>query len=167
MQRSLILGSGLLVALVTVPAISASPVPACDPSVAMTHIRGSSGAGQTGYRLTVKNLGSASCTFQNEPGLTLLGSHKRKLPTHVHWTGGPKIITFGPGKTVSARLRFSPDIPGPGEQRRGRCEPQAHSIRVQLVLQLKTLGREQLATGPVRPATSVCEHGRMTASPLR
>jgi hypothetical protein len=132
----------------------------------MTHIRGSDGAGQTGYRLTVRSTGTVACEFHNQPSLTLLGKSGKALPTHVHWTGKLKNITLDPETSVTARLRFSPDIPGPGEPQKGRCEPEAESVRVDFK-NLGPIAHAPVHPGPVRPPTSVCEHGRITALSLR
>ena len=140
----------------------------CQPgAVALTHVAGSDGAGQTSYTLKVKNVGGAPCVFQNQPRLALLGAGGKSLPTHADWTGKPANITIRAGETVRAQLRFSPDVPGRGEgSHGGPCEPVAQKVRVYLSLHLKTLGHVTPVTGAVRPPTRVCEHGRMTGSAL-
>lgn len=138
--------------------------------VRMTHIAGSDGAGHTAYRLTVTNTNSVTCGFDsNHPDLTLLGARGKALPTHVVREGRSRTFTIAPGHAAHARLFFSPDVPGRNEPRKGSCEPKAHSVRVLLSFTgSASQGAEaQRVTGPIRPATSVCEHGRIEESPLR
>jgi hypothetical protein len=141
--------------------------------VRMTHIPGSNGAGQTGYRLTVRNTNKVTCGFDsNHPDLILYrgrGASSKRLPTHVVAQGRTHSFRLAPGKTAHARLRFSPDIPGKNEPQKGPCEPRARSIGVVLTW---TGSASQTAVavkahGPIVPPTSVCEHGRIVESPLR
>jgi hypothetical protein len=129
----------------------------------MTHIFGSEGAGNTGYRLTLKNSSRRGCWVHRHLALQLLGAGAvpRKLPTHVVYFGRRGVVTVAPARTVSARLRFSPDIPGKGEPGRGPCEPAAHRVIV-------FLGPPKGGgvTGSVKPPTSVCEHGTMEEQPF-
>lgn len=127
----------------------------------MTHIPGSEGAGSTGYLLNLRNLGTASCRVGNHPRLQLLGATGKNLSTHVSPFGKSGTVTIAPRRTASAHLRFSPDIPGPGEPRNGPCEPQAHSVRVTL-----TAPGVGATVGAVKPPTSVCEHGGIQEQPL-
>jgi hypothetical protein len=131
-------------------------------SATMTHIFGSEGAGSTGYRLNLKNHGRHRCRLGNHPGLELLGANGKGLSTHVKAFGQAGTVTIRAGHTAKARLRFSPDIPGPGEPAKGPCEPKAHSVKVFL----KAPARGSLL-GPVEPPTSVCEHGSIQEQPLR
>ena len=127
----------------------------------MTHIPGSEGAGSTGYLLNLRNAGSSRCRLGNHPGLVLLGAHGKALPTYVTRFGRSRTVTIAPQHTASARLRFSPDIPGPGEPGRGACEPQARKVRVSVAAP-----GSGTAVGPVKPPTSVCEHGAIQEQPL-
>jgi hypothetical protein len=134
----------------------------CTPShltASMSLIRGSAGAGNIGYKLGLKNTGSAACALGNHPGLKLLGQNGQKLPTHVMQLGTNEAVTIASGHTATARLRFSPDLPGKGEPGKGPCEPAAHKVRV-------ILRRSVSLVGPVKPPTSVCEHGRIQEQPL-
>lgn len=137
--------------LCTAPSLTAS----------MNHIAGSDGAGQTGYRLTLRNSGSYQCTLGNHPGLRLLRANGHPLPTHVVPSGRSQAVVIAAGKSVSARLRFSPDVPGRGEPGRGPCEPRASKVRVIL----NETGSVSVV-GAVKPPTSVCEHGAIRESPL-
>jgi hypothetical protein len=88
----------------------------------------------------------------------LLDVARKPLPTHVR-AAFPQglsaiLVTLAPGHSTRATARFSPDVPGPGEQSRGRCEPAAWWFRV------AGQGGGQ-TTVKVTPRTSVCEHGRM------
>lgn len=156
--------AGLGAAGMTAPGAAASPAAPCHGTqltATMSHIFGSEGAGSTGYLLTLENHGSAPCRVGNHPRLLLLSASGATLPTHVSAFGRPATVVLAAGHTAGARLRFSPDIPGPGEPGRGPCEPRAHAVRVLL----DAPGRGSL-TGPVRPPTSVCEHGAIEEQPL-
>ena len=137
---------------------------ACAPSALaarMMVVRGSAGAGNISYRLVLRNTSTATCEVSGHPGLRLRGAGGRALPTHVTavapGAGTAALIRLAPGQAAGAMLRFSPDVPGPGEQSTGRCEPVAHSVRVSLA----SPGSGALV-GPVKPPTSVCEHGTMS-----
>jgi len=140
----------------------------CAPSALsarMAVVVGSAGAGNISYRLLLRNVSSAACTVSGHPGLRLRGAGARALPTRV--TGIPPgaatavLVTLAPGQSATATLRFSPDVPGPGEQHPGQCEPTAHSVKVTLA----SPGSGSLP-GPIKPPTPVCEHGSMTETLL-
>ena len=136
---------------------------ACAPSSLATQmrvIRGSAGAGNIEYRVLLRNTGSTACSVSGHPALRLVGATGAALPTHV--TPIPPgvtaaLIALAPGHSASATLRFSPDVPGVGEQSTGQCEPTAHGVRVTLA----SPGHGTLS-GPILPPTPVCEHGGMT-----
>ena len=67
------------------------------------------------------------------------------------------LVTLRPGQSTRATARFSPDVPGVGEQTVGRCEPVAYSFRV-------TGQGGGTTTVKILPPTSVCEHGRLLFS---
>ncbi|NUR75367.1 MAG: DUF4232 domain-containing protein [Thermoleophilia bacterium] len=124
-------------------------------------VPGSGAAGSISYRLTLKNASARSCTVAGLPLGRLLDRHKAKLPTHVR-PARPGALTsvlvrLAPGRTTFATARFSPDVPGPGEQVPGRCEPRAYWFRVQAPGGGTTTAR-------LVPPTSVCEHGRLFLS---
>ncbi len=160
------LAAGALV-LGAVSVSTASGPSACSPaklSARMTVIVGSAGAGNIEYRLLLKNTSGTGCLVSGRPGLRLLGAGGQPLPTHV--TPVPPgsigvLVRLAPGASAAATLRFSPDVPGPGEQTTGPCEKTAHRVRVTLA----SPGGGTL-TGPVSPPTAVCEHGSMTETNL-
>ena len=133
----------------------------CVLSARMTVIKGSMGAGNVSYRLTLHNSGSGFCTGSTTPGLRLLRKNGAGLPTNVKYSGKSTRLTIGKGADVlsaSEKLRFSPDIPGPGEPSHGPCEPKAFRVHVSF--------GSATAVGAVSPPTSVCEHGTMRSSGL-
>ena len=96
--------------------------------------------------------------------LRLLDRAGEPLPTHV-WPAHPGQLTavrvvLQPGGYAAATARFSPDVPGPGEQVARQCERTAYHVRV-----TAPPGKGSLVA-PVLPATPVCEHGRMVLSVL-
>jgi hypothetical protein len=118
----------------------------------------SAGAGNITYALRLKNVSGSTCTVSGLPRGVLLGSARKELPTHVRaaFPGALSaiLVTLPPGHSTRATARFSPDVPGPGEQSIGRCEPVAWWLRV--------AGQGGgWTTVKVSPRTSVCEHGRM------
>lgn len=135
----------------------------------MTHIAGSDGAGHTAYRLTVRNGGKETCSFDRNHANLLLykGSTRRSklLPSHVVAEGKIHALTIAPGHAAHARLFFSPDIPGKNEPSNRRCEPVAHSVGVVLSVN-RSAAQLVNVHGPIVPPTSVCEHGRIEESPL-
>jgi hypothetical protein len=163
---AVVIGAGALAMFASTLAASASastaaPCRAARLTATMTHILGSEGAGNTGYLLTLKNKGSTPCRLGNHPGLRLLGKTGKPLPTHVSRIGPAATVTIAAHHAASARLRFSPDIPGTGEPGQGPCEPPAHAVRVSLIVP-----GTGTTVGPVKPPTSVCEHGTIAEQPL-
>ena len=121
-------------------------------------VRGSAGAGNIVYKLTLKNVSSTMCTLTGLPQGQLLGKTGAKLPTHIHAANpgalAAILVRLVPGDTTYATARFSPDVPGPGEQTSGRCEPLAYKLRV------NGQGGGTITT-TLAPPTSVCEHGAL------
>jgi hypothetical protein len=156
-----------LVALVAAVAASAAPAMTAAPACTGTQlrgtfavVRGSAGAGNIVYRLTVTNVSSATCTLTGLPVGTLLGRKHNPLATHIRAAHPQQLlavlVTLDPGNAAVANARFSPDVPGPGEPVAGmRCEPVAYWLRVRA-----PGGRAALA--PIKPPTSVCEHGALS-----
>jgi hypothetical protein len=154
------------VALLAAVAASAAPARATAPPCAGTQlkgtfavVRGSAAAGSISYRLTLTNTSSATCTLTGLPQGTLLGRKRNPLPTHVTAAHPQQLlavlVTLSPGQAAVANARFSPDVPGVGEPTAGRlCEPVAYWFRVR-----GPGGKVTLA--PVKPPTSVCEHGSL------
>lgn len=140
----------------------------CGPaqiSGAMTVQRGSAGAGQITYVVRLRNRSKSTCTISGIPGLRLLDRKHRALPTHQRpqhpGVATAILVTLAPGTRTHVAVRFSPDVPGPGEQTIGRCEPVAHYVRVTL-----PSPAHGTITAPVSPPTSVCSHGAMTVGLL-
>ena len=83
------------------------------------------------------------------------------MPTHIR-AAFPQaltaiLVTLAHGKSSHATARFSPDVPGVGEQTLGQCEKTAYSLRV-------TARGGGTTTVKITPPTPVCEHGGMTWS---
>jgi Protein of unknown function (DUF4232) len=123
-----------------------------------TVIRGSGAAGQIGYRLRVRNDSPVACYVSGLPNVQLLDQAGRDLPTNVQ--------PAQPGQATSARIvlqpeasgvadaRFSPDVPGSGDQTGGQCEPKAYTLRV-------SFAGAPLDV-PITPPTPVCERGTLS-----
>ena len=124
-------------------------------------VYGSAGAGNIVYRLTLKNVSAKACSLTGLPQGQLLGKTGRKLPTHIRaaFPGALSaiLVTLVPGKSSHANARFSPDIPGVGEQTTGPCEPTAYRLRI-----IQPAGGS--TTVKITPPTPVCEHGGMSFS---
>jgi hypothetical protein len=125
-------------------------------------VPGSPGAGQISYKLELINASSAACFVTGIPRLQLLGAHGRALPTKVSPArpGQPTVakILLRPYDFAKAEARFSPDVPGTGEQTQGQCEPTSYRLRV-------TVGGSSAAV-PITPPNPVCEHGALSVSML-
>ncbi|HEY8645436.1 MAG TPA: DUF4232 domain-containing protein [Gaiellaceae bacterium] len=124
-------------------------------------VYGSAGAGNIVYKLTLKNISATPCTVTGLPLGQLLGKTKAKLSTHVRAAHPSQLtailVTLVPGSSTFATARFSPDVPGTGEQMQGPCEPKAYWFRVRAPGGGTT-------TVQVAPPTSVCEHGTLSFS---
>lgn len=138
-----------------------SSAPACaggDLTGSFSVVSGSAGAGQISYRLTLTNASAAGCYVSGIPDVQLLDASGSPLPTHVAAARPGEalaaMIELQPGDSAYAQARFSPDVPGVGEQHAGPCEPKAASMRV------SPQGGGTLAV-PVGPPTPVCEQGAL------
>jgi hypothetical protein len=124
-------------------------------------VYGSAGAGNIVYKLALKNTSATNCTVTGLPQGQLLGNTKAKLPTHVRAAHANQLtailVTLKPGSSTYATARFSPDVPGTGEQMIGQCEPKAYWFRV-------TAPGGGTTTVNVAPPTPVCEHGTLSFS---
>ena len=138
-----------------------APCPGAQLAGTFAAVPGSAGAGNITYALKLKNISATTCTVTGLPQGTLLGRTRHALPTHVRaaFPGALTaiLVTLAPGKATRATARFSPDVPGPGEQTTGRCEPVAWWFRV-------TGQGGGATTVKIAPPTSVCEHGRLLFS---
>ena len=127
----------------------------------LTVVRGSAGAGNITYALRLKNTSKSTCSLTGLPQGQLLGLNGGRLPTHVRaaFPGAlaAVLVTLRSGQSARATARFSPDVPGTGEQTTGRCEPTSYRFRV-------TAQGGGTTTVKVLPPTAVCEHGRMLFS---
>lgn len=124
-------------------------------------VPGSAGAGNITYALRLKNTSKTSCSVTGLPQGRLLGRHNGPLATHIRaaFPGALTaiLVTLRPGQAARATARFSPDIPGTGEQIIGPCEPTAYRLRV-------TARGGGTTTVNVLPPTAVCEQGRLQFS---
>jgi hypothetical protein len=124
-------------------------------------VQGSAGAGNITYALRLRNSSKTTCQLTGLPQGRLLGRRGAKLPTLVRaaFPGAlaAVLVTLSPGQATRATARFSPDVPGPGEGTKGRCEPTAYTFRV-------TGQGGGTTAAKVVPPTSVCEHGRLLFS---
>ena len=122
-------------------------------------IPGSAGAGQIVYRLRLTNTSASQCYVSGLPVVQLLDSSGAQLPTHVRaarpGTGIAARIVLAAGKSTFADARFSPDVPGQGDQQGPQCQPKAVTLRV-------SAPGGGTVDSPIRPATSVCEQGTLS-----
>ena len=141
----------------------APPCAGADMSGLFYVVTGSAGAGQITYALRLRNRSSHACFVSGLPRLQLLGRTGKRLPTRV-WPAHPGALTairvlLAPGRYSVATARFSPDVPGVGEQHAGPCEPAAFRARV-----WPPGGGNGSFVVPIAPATPVCEKGRLVFS---
>lgn len=124
-------------------------------------VQGSAGAGNIVYKLALKNTSSSTCTMTGLPQGQLLGKTKAKVPTHIRAAHAGQLtailVTLAPGASTYATARFSPDVPGAGEQTLGQCEPKSYWLRV-------TAPGGGTTTVKVLPPTPVCEKGTLSFS---
>jgi hypothetical protein len=124
---------------------------------AFTGVPGSAGAGQISYRLRLTNQGDSACTVAGVPAAQLLGQNGSKLPTNVEpahpsdTNAAP--VTLSPGDAATAEARFSPDVPGTGDDSGPQCEPKAYTLRIMV-------GSGEV-DARVSPPTPVCERGTL------
>ena len=83
-------------------------------------VPGSAGAGNISYLLRLKNVSKTSCSVTGLPQGRLLGRHGGALSTNVRaaFPGAlsAALVTLRSGQSARATARFSPDVPGTGEQ---------------------------------------------------
>lgn len=167
-------GVRVLLAVVATLAVSAGVAQGHDTTIAFCRglqltgsfkvVYGSAGAGNIVYRLTLTNVSAKTCSLTGLPRGQLLGKTGKRLPTHIRaaFPGGLTaiLVTLAHGRSSHATARFSPDVPGVGEQTPGQCEPTAHRLRI---------SPPGGGTTPVKiiPPTPVCEHGGMSFSAYR
>jgi hypothetical protein len=124
-------------------------------------ITGSAGAGNVVYRLRLTKTTAGSCFVSGIPRLLLLGKKGAPLPTHATAAHPGQLtavrVVLTRGRTTALTARFSPDVAGPKEPVKGRCEPLAYRLRV-------WPGGGGSVAVPVGPPTSVCSHGALSLS---
>ena len=141
----------------------ASPCTGADLTGLFSAVPGSAGAGQITYVLRLRNRSARACFVSGLPRLRLLGRTGKLLPTHV-WPAHPGALAairvlLAPGRYAYATARFSPDVPGVGEQVAGPCELRAYRARV-----WPPGGGTGSFVVPIAPPTPVCEKGRLVFS---
>jgi len=118
-------------------------------------VPGSQGAGQISYELRLTNSSPVECYIRNLPEpVQLLDAGGTSLPTNALGTTLVEQVTVGPGDVAVAEARFSRSVPGSGDSQSGQCQPKATTLRL-------TLADNSTTDAPVRPPTSVCEHGTL------
>jgi hypothetical protein len=148
-------------------AVRAGAAPACvgrDLTGSFAAVPGSAGAGQISYNLRLRNRSSRACFVSGLPALHLVDRAGRLLPTHIT-PAHPGALTavrvvLRPGGYSAATARFSPDVPGTGEQMTGPCERKAFRARV------TAPPGGGVVVVPLVPATPVCERGSIAFSVL-
>ena len=124
-------------------------------------VPGSAGAGNIVYSLHLTNTSSSPCFVSGLPAVVLLDKNGSPLPTHVAAAQAGQAtaarIVLQSGDTAKADARFSPDVPGTGEQQIGPCEPKAYVLRV-------TAPGGGTVAAPISQPTAVCEHGGLNFS---
>jgi hypothetical protein len=145
---------------VTTTASTASASAPCLASAlagAFAGVPGSAGAGQITYRLRLTNQGDSACSLGGVPDAQLLAQDGSSLPTNIEPARPSDTnaghVVLSPGDAAVADARFSPDVPGTGDNSGPQCEPKAHTLRV-------TVGSGEV-DAPVTPATPVCERGSL------
>lgn len=114
-------------------------------------IEGSAGAGSISYALKLTNNSASACEL-SVFNLQLLDAAGAQIITHA--PAPTKKAHLAAGASTTYEGRFSPDVPGQGDQQGGACEPVAHTLEV-------TVGGETI-DAPINPPTSVCEQGSIT-----
>jgi Protein of unknown function (DUF4232) len=138
---------------------ASAPCAAASLQGSFAAIPGSSGAGQTSYRLTLTNTGATSCWLQGIPQVQLLGTTGAANPTDASPAppspANPPKVSLAHGKSSTADARFSPDVPGTGDKNQpGQCEDTSTVLRV-------TAPGGGTLDAPIQPPTPVCERGSL------
>jgi hypothetical protein len=120
---------------------------------------GSAGAGQVSADLAFQNASGHTCTVAGFPRITLYTASGTALSTTVTdvQAGTAGRLTVPAGGWIHSELRYSPNIPGPGESQTGPCEPAAGYALVRLP------DDTAAARAELTPPTSVCGRGAIQA----
>ncbi|MEY9929938.1 hypothetical protein ABH926_004580 [Catenulispora sp. GP43] len=132
------------------------------PSGTWRTVPDSQGAGHVAADIAFQNTSSHTCTVAGFPGISLLASNDHSLPTNVLKDNSVAVTTISvaPGAWVHAEMRYSPNIPGPGEPQNGQCEP----MTVHAVAQLP--GDSAWSRVTLDNPTTVCEKGELQVKPF-
>jgi hypothetical protein len=132
------------------------------PSGTWRVIPDSQGAGHVAADLAFQNTSGHTCTVAGFPGVSLLASNDHPLPTNVlkDNSGAVTTIKVAPGAWVHSEMRYSPNVPGPGEPDSGQCEPTA--VHVLALLPADSAWTHVTLDNP----TTVCEKGELQAKPF-
>ena len=146
-------------AATTTGAAEAAPCTGGDLEARFAVVPGSAGAGNIVYSLRLTNVSAAACFVSGLPAVTLLDQNGSPLPTHASAAQPGQAtaarIVLQSGAAAKADARFSPDVPGIGEQHTGPCEPKAYVLRV-------TAPGSGTVAAPINPPTAVCERGGLS-----
>lgn len=152
------------------PASTAAPTHASNgacttaemPSGIWHVIPDSQGAGHVAADIAFQNTSGHSCTVTGFPGVSLLASNDHPLPTNVLKDNSAAITTVkvAPGAWVHSEMRYSPNVPGPGEPESGQCEPTTvHALAL-------LPGDSKWTHVTLDNPTTVCEKGEVQAKPF-
>lgn len=132
------------------------------PSGTWRVVPASEGAGHVAADIAFKNVSGHTCTVSGFPGVSLLASNDHPLPTNVLRNSAVAVTTIkvAPGAWVHAEMRYSPNVPGPGEPGTGQCEP----MTVHALAQLP--GDSAWAPVTLDHPTTVCEKGELQVKPF-
>jgi hypothetical protein len=130
-------------------------------------VPGSAGAGHVVAQVTLTNRTRSTCRVYGYIGMQLLGSGGSTVPTNVTRTGpgAAATISLAPGASAVTDVRFSPDIPGPGEPQSGACEPAAYSVQITPPDETTQLVSQIFVNGAASHET-VCERGLLQIGPV-
>ena len=144
----------------TTRASGSSPCSGTDLQATFSGVAGSAGAGNISYDLVLTNTSNSACSVTGVPVATLLDKTEGALPTQISTgPGTATTVVLQHGDSAKAEARFSPDVPGVGEQQTGPCERTAYFLRV-------AAAGGGTVNAPIGPPTPVCEHGGMSFSPF-
>jgi len=137
-----------------------------DLAGSFTVVVGSAGMGNIDYAITLTNIAPHPCTLYGYPGLLLLDMRSAPLPTNVLRIpdSAKRLITLPPGGIATAFGRFTPDVPGAGDNTTvpstgaWACQPTAVYTRITPPDETTHL------VVKVTPPTPVCQSGLIQVS---